>query len=467
MKFWDSFTVFQKLMVILLSSTLVLVSAMLVLARWSYEQGFFDYTNALEQTRLQRLEPKLISLYEEHGSDVYAMPKDKVANIISRFPGRPANAKGPLPPDRARILPGQRAKPPTALFDLNGDFLAGSEQLINPERQFVTVDVKYHGEVIARLSSIPSRHFNSPLETQVSKQQWERSLLFGILSIAAAALLSFFASLVILKPIRRVMSTIGSISKGDYNVRLNETSKDELGELMRDVDYLAYTLHSTQWSRKQWLANISHDMRTPLTVLTGEIQSIKDGIRSFDLERLCSIEQEVNHLRKFTEDIYELSLSDIGGLRYEFKPLDLLEIVSEAVDALRLKAEKSGLTLSLVGKPVIISGDRSRLLQLCKNILTNSVDYTQSPGLVEVSVYWNQDKAVLSISDSAPSVPKGNCRHLFDPLYREDSSRNRVKKGGGLGLAICKNIVDAHKGTIVAKPSQYDGLEIIVELPKS
>ncbi|TDO98044.1 ATP-binding protein [Marinomonas balearica] len=467
MKFWDERSVFQKLMIILLSSTLVLVGAMLILARWSYEQGFFDYTNALEQTRLQRLEPKLIALYEEYDLDIYALPNEKVADIITRFPGRPVNSKGPLPPNRARILPGQRAKPPTALFDLNGNFLAGAQQLINPNRQFVTVDVHYRGEVIARLASIPSRHFNSPLETQVSKTQWERSILVGVLSIGAAVLLSFIVSLIILKPIRRIINAIGSISKGNYNVRLKESSKDELGSLMRDVDYLAYTLHSTQWSRKQWLANISHDMRTPLTVLTGEIQAIKDGIREFDLERLRSIEQEVNHLRKFTEDIYELSLSDIGGLRYEFKPVDLYEIVSNCVDSLRLKAEKNGLTLTLVGKPVIISGDHSRLLQLCKNIICNSIDYTESPGLIEVSVYWNEEKAVLCVSDSPPSVSKGSCRHLFDPLYREDSSRSRVKKGGGLGLAICKNIVDAHKGTITAQRSQYDGLKIIAELPKT
>lgn len=495
MNFWSVLSVFQKLMVIILSSTLVLVIAMLLLARWSYEQGFFDYTNALEQTRLQRVQPDLIALYERHNSNLYQMPKDEVARVISRLPKRPKDAPRlmpphprpksfppdehmprpfpigahmPPPPPGGRMLPlDPKARPPTALFDLDGNFVAGSDLLISTTFSVLSIDVHYRGEVIAILSSIPVRHFDTTLETQVSQHQWERSLLFGALSIGAAVLLSFFVSLIIIRPIRRLMSAIGNISKGNYNVRLNATTKDELGALMRDVDYLAYTLHSTQWSRKQWLANISHDMRTPLTVLTGEIQSIKDGIRAFDLERLRSIEQEVNHLRKFTEDIYELSLSDIGGLRYEFRQVDLFDIVTEAVDAMKFRAEENGLTLTLVGKPVLISGDRSRLLQLCKNLLNNSVDYTQAPGQIKVSVDWDYDKAVLSVSDSSPGVSEGNCKHLFDPLYREDSSRNQVKKGGGLGLAICKNIVNAHKGNITARPSQYDGLDVIVELPKS
>ena len=480
---WLNLSLFKKLMAVFLGATLILVILMLGLARWSYEQGFFDYSNALEQTRLEFVAEQLAVMYAEHDGSFEAIPEGILLETIHSFP-RATRLRPPAPPPNRRLggvppppppprLPNdtaeenatQRESVKTAMFNTSRQFQLG-DRIVDVSRDpMVEVPVKYKGQDIAILRSIPVRHFSGTVATKVSNSQWLLSGVVGGISLGVAAMVSFFLALVILRPIRRIMKAISALSQGDYSIKIGSESTDELGKLTQDVDHLAHTLESAQWSRKQWLANISHDMRTPLTVLTGEIQCIKDGVRAFDLERLLSMEQEVNQLRKFTEDVYELSLSDIGGLHYEFEKLDVYEVMQEAVAAMQTRADEKSLSLTLSGQVCWIQGDRARLLQLGKNLLMNSVDYTDASGRINVLVSAQHGKALLSIADTAPSVPAERCSFLFDPLYREDSSRNEVKKGGGLGLAICQNIVNAHQGSIQAQPSSLGGLEVRVELP--
>ena len=478
---WRNLSLFKKLMAVFLGATLLLVILMLGLARWSYEQGFFDYSNALEQTRLEFVADQLAVIYADHGDSFDKVPKGVLRETIHSFPratrmrppARPPNAlrRGTPPPPRSdsaeeseETQQGNNVR--TAMFDTSRQFLLGDRIVDVSKDPMVEVPVKYKGRDIAILRSIPVRHFSGTVATQVSKSQWLHSGVAAGVSLLMAALVSFFLSLVILKPIRRIMKAISALSNGDYTIKIGSESTDELGKLTQDVDHLAHTLHAAQWSRKQWLANISHDMRTPLTVLTGEIQSIKDGVRSFDMDRLLSIEQEVNQLRKFTEDVYELSLSDIGGLNYEFEKIDLLDVMEEAVSALQNRAAEKQLAIELSGSTQWLQGDRARLLQLGKNLLMNSVDYTDAGGVIKVMLSSKRNKALLTVSDTAPTVPAEHCPFLFDPLYREDRSRNDAKKGGGLGLAICQNIVNAHHGKIHAQPSALGGLDISVELPQ-
>lgn len=460
---WQRLNLMQKLKLVLMTMMLTLTAAMLLMARWSYEQGFFDYTNALEQTRLEMLSPQLVDLYVLSGQNIRAMPKNEISAILASFPKHPEGPNLNRFPNKP--LPGVKA-PSAALFDLNGHFIAGAAILSNEQPNAVRVPLRFEGKTVAWLKSLPVRHFKDTMETQVSRTQFERSLWLGGISLIISFMVSYGLSIFLLRRTREVISAIHRMSSGDYDIHLVDDSKDEMGTLMRDVNQLAHILHSSMLSRKTWLANISHDMRTPLTVLTGEIQAIKDGVRQFDMDRLRSIEQEVDQLRKFTDDIYELSLSDIGGLRYEFARVDLFDVLSEAVDAMQWKAEEKGLTMTFAGQSAVTSADRSRILQLMKNLLNNSVNYTDAPGVIQVMLYQTKQHVVIKVSDSAPSVSLANCQYLFDPLYREDSSRNRAHTGAGLGLAICKNIADAHQGTIKAIPSDCGGLEVVVELPR-
>jgi two-component system sensor histidine kinase BaeS len=235
---------------------------------------------------------------------------------------------------------------------------------------------------------------------------------------------------------------------------------------MQHINTLAETLKTQEKSKNQWLADISHELRTPLTILAGEIELVKAGIRAFDNKQLISFDQEVSRLSLLVDDLYQLSLSDIGGLRYQFSPLSLSDIVDEQCDKLRARFQQKLLSLHVCAtQNAVINADASRIKQLLSNLLINACEYTDAPGEVHISVTTSQTTVTLCVEDSAPGVIKGNESMLFEPLFREDASRARRSSGGGLGLSICKQIAQAHKGEISAMPSMLGGVKINVTFP--
>ncbi|AEF53725.1 integral membrane sensor signal transduction histidine kinase [Marinomonas posidonica IVIA-Po-181] len=477
--FPNSFTIFHKLMTTFLILSIVLLASTLFLARWSFEKGFLDYPNALEQVRLQIISNDLILEFESAGRDWHKVSKVKVNEILKSLPrpkhrdpstpisSIPTNNNDGKSMPRVFVLPGGKRKgPSTALFDGDGGFLIGSDLLLNIEdNRIVSVPLIQNGKVIAILKSIPVHHFSETIPTEFSKRQRNLSFWVGGVGLVLAIAISWFLALFLSQPLKSIMRAIASLSNGDFSIKLERRGKDEIGQLIDNVNILSKTLESSRESRRHWLANISHDLRTPITILAGEIQSLKDGVRKFSQERLDSLEQEVFHLRKLTDDLYQLSISDIGGLRYEFLNAQLNELMEAIVSSYDNTATDYGLKLCYQGEPAIASIDFARLSQLFSNILSNSISYTDAPGNIQVRLFKDKYFAIIKIEDSYPSVLDKNYDKLFDPLFRQDTSRNMRKEGSGLGLAICKQIVEAHQGQISAMPSHLGGLKLIVKIP--
>lgn len=473
----------KKLILAFLGLTLVVLISTLGLARWSFEQGFLDYVNALEETRLRLLasdlaqvyigannswstltEPRFESLLWEHS------PRNHKKRIRARVPAPPGsmlprserrsagvpNARGARPP---------RLGPPTALYSVDGQRIVGVAFALEVTKP-IKVSVKVDGETVGELRSAPRRHFDSPQETAFSRQQWITSGLIGLASLVLAALVSLLLTRALLAPIHRAIAAISRLSNGDYSTRLNERRTDELGQLMGDLDHLTHKLAENRASRQRWLADISHELRTPVTVLTGEIETMKDGIRPLDMDQVLSLDQEVTRLRRLIDDLYQLSVSDIGGLRYTFAPVELHQSVVAAVEAVHMRASESQIEVKVVGEiDGMISADSRRLDQLFVNLLENSLSYTDSPGRIEISLSETQDRVVVMIEDTPPGVAQDEYEKMFEPLYRQEASRSRRTAGAGLGLAICRNIVEAHQGTISAAPSKLGGVCIQLVFP--
>ena len=171
-------------------------------------------------------------------------------------------------------------------------------------------------------------------------------------------------------------------------------------------------------------------------------------------------------MKLLVDDLYELSLSDVGGLRYHFQRVNVSESLQSTLNSMATSLQEKGLTLQSQFQPeVYLSADVLRLEQLFINLLMNSMAYTDSPGVIDVRLSQQAKTVILTINDTKPSASIEECEHLFEPLYRQDSARTRRGSGAGLGLTICKNIVEAHDGTIKAIPSPLGGLCIEVQLP--
>lgn len=229
---------------------------------------------------------------------------------------------------------------------------------------------------------------------------------------------------------------------------------------------MARTLSRNEQLRRQWIVDISHELRTPIAVIGGEVEAILDGIRQPTPERMAALHNEITALGKLVDDLHLLSLADQASLELTLAPVDLAALAREQFSHFEPRMAGQGLTLTLdAPETLILQADAHRLHQLLSNLLENSLRYTDSPGQVRILLQGDSGQITLEIQDSAPDVPDTELPRIFDRLYRVDLSRSRALGGSGLGLAICREIVLAHGGDIQAEKSPLGGLSIKIHLP--
>jgi two-component system sensor histidine kinase BaeS len=257
------------------------------------------------------------------------------------------------------------------------------------------------------------------------------------------------------------------IAQGKLDTRAPVLGRDELAELAEHINEMAQSLENNEQQRRKVLADMSHELRTPLTVVRGEIEALLDGIRKADGRALESLHAEVLRLNKLVDDLYQLALADAGDLHYARNRIDLSELVDDVAERFKTRAAKCGLqlTIKLPEHAMQVMADSGRLTQVVTNLLENSVRYTDEGGNIVIALRKDGEHAELSVEDSAPGVPDGAHMRLFERLYRVDKARSRDRGGSGLGLSICKSLIEAHQGRILAMPSSLGGLKILVRLP--
>lgn len=459
-----------KFLCLLLGFTCFSLLLSLALARWSFEQGFNEFIINQERERLAMLSSLVVEEYKANGNS-WENVNLATARYFSNPPERrlrPPPHRAP-PPSTAYSAPSSidrsEGGPPTALLDENQELISGKLPSANSGRE-VRIPLTLNTEHIGWLVSFPPATPSSETARAFSRQQSHAIIIIGLVSFGVAIILALGITPRILRPFKAIHHAVKDLTARHYKSQLPNDRSDEFGELMRHINTLAETLETQEKSKNQWLADISHELRTPLTILAGEIELVKAGIREFDNKQLTSFDQEVSRLSLLVDDLYQLSLSDIGGLRYQYSPLNLSHIVDEQCDKLRPRFEQKLLSLRVsTTENAIINADASRIKQLLSNLLINACEYTDGPGMVHITLTTSQTTVTLCVQDSAPGVIKGNESMLFEPLFREDASRARRSSGGGLGLSICKQIAQAHRGEINAMPSTLGGVKINVTFP--
>ncbi len=197
---------------------------------------------------------------------------------------------------------------------------------------------------------------------------------------------------------------------------------------------------------------------------------MQDGVRPLNPESVASLQTDVARLNRLVEDLYQLSMTDLGALSYHKRLVDPVSLLRDDVETLAGEFERHDLQIAVrdeLAAPATLHADPDRLSQLFRNLMQNSLRYTDAGGRLEITVSRSADQVVFDFCDSAPGVPVDALTQLFERFYRVEASRNRAHGGAGLGLAICRNIVEAHDGRIEARPSPLGGVCIHIELPVS
>jgi len=246
--------------------------------------------------------------------------------------------------------------------------------------------------------------------------------------------------------------------------------RDELGQLVDDFNAMAATLEQAETARRSFLADVSHELRTPLAILRGELEALQDGVRSLTPEALKSLQAEVGALAALVDDLHELADADVGRAQYERRDVDIAGLLRATLYAFRERFAARALDVDTSGVPaerVVVVGDARRLTQLFNNLFENTLRYTDEGGRIEVGLQTPNDDVELDVRDSAPGVAEHLLPRLFERLFRVEASRNRALGGRGLGLALCRSIVEMHGGDIRASASALGGLRIVVRLPRA
>ncbi|MFQ5483113.1 MAG: sensor histidine kinase, partial [Nitrospinaceae bacterium] len=274
-----------------------------------------------------------------------------------------------------------------------------------------------------------------------------------------------------LGPVAKITETARHIThEPDLHRRIPKPDvQDEIGKLVDTFNEMMDRLELSFQQVRQFSSDASHELRTPLTVLKGQTELVLGKERNLAEYRevLASNLEEINYMSKILEDLFTLAKSDEGRLKMEFAPVDLRPVVADVTRQLKLLAEEKALkVVPAYLDSVFVNGDSHRLRQMVWTLLNNAVKYTPRHGQIKITLSGQGDQAVFTVEDSGIGIPEKELPLIFNRFYRVDKARSRDEGGSGLGLSICKHIVESHKGRIEVESQMGVGTKFKVFLPK-
>ncbi len=291
------------------------------------------------------------------------------------------------------------------------------------------------------------------------------AIIAGLLALALGILLSRALT----RPLRQLTLATQEMAAGQFGKQVDTPSQDEIGKLATAFNRMSKDLAQASGLRRQMTADIAHDLRTPLTILRGYTEGLRDGSIKGEEELYELLHLEVVHLQHMVEDLRTLSLADAGELTLSCRVIDPKALLERAGLAHVVSARQKNISMEVVAPDTLpsVSVDVERMTQVLDNLVANALRFTTEGEIVLSGT--NQDGTVtLHVADSGTGIPPEELDHIFDRFYKVDRSRHRDGQAqSGLGLAIAKAIVEAHDGTISAESTPGEGTRFTIQLPKS
>ena len=290
------------------------------------------------------------------------------------------------------------------------------------------------------------------------------------LGLGGAAVLALLLGLILsrslTKPIRELTQATQKLAKGALGQQVSNHSNDELGVLTQSFNQMSHDLAQAVESRQQMTADVAHDLRTPLTVLRGYTEPLRDGTLEGSPELYGIMHEEVVHLQHLIDDLRTLSLADAGELPLNRRTVDPRALLERTALAYMTLAEESGVQLVVEASDDLpaIRVDVERMTQVLHNLVSNALRFTPNGGRIVLGAEENGRLSTLTVTDTGSGIPAEDLPHIFDRFYRADKARSRGGGASGLGLAIVRSIVEAHGGDIFVQSQQHQGTSFTIEL---
>jgi signal transduction histidine kinase len=447
-----------KLTLAFLAISLISVALVAVFARWITVQEFDRFV--LDQAQNDFID-FVTAYYEANGS------WQGMAQQLPQQPP-PASAAGPAPLPHTGMLP---APPQFALVNSGGrvvvplgQYRIGQQVPQNQlERGYpLVINGQTVGTVLPR-EALPDRE---PEEERYLARTNQALLGAALGAAGVALLLGVWLARRLTGPLRELIRATRAMAQGQLGHQVRVRSQDELGELTRSFNQMSADLAQANAARQQMTADIAHDLRTPLSVIKGYTEALRDGVLPPNPETFEAMHQETEQLSLLIQDLRTLSLADAGELYLNRRPVPPQELLQRVAAAHRPQAHQMELALQVSVPPDLpaMVVDPERMVQVLGNLVSNALRYTPAGGRITLSAAQRGSGVELVVEDSGSGIAPEALPHIFDRFYRGDAAREAHEGESGLGLAIAKSLVELHGGTISVESTLGQGTRFTIDL---
>ncbi len=298
----------------------------------------------------------------------------------------------------------------------------------------------------------------------------ERALIAAtVIALAVALGLSWWMGNFASKPMERLSRAARSVARGQREVQVPVDGTCEVRELAEDFNRMTHALSASERRQHQLVADVAHELRTPLSVLAGYLEALQDGVEVSGQDAFTLVRSQTRHLVRLVNDLEILALADADELALHLRPVELSDWLAERLPTYRAAAQQHGLDFraTVAAELPSLACDPDRLAQALGNLIDNAVKYTPGGGSVDVAIERSGDRVRFQVHDTGIGIDPKHFPHLFDRLYRTDPARARDTGGAGLGLAIAKKFVDLHGGHLGVNSSPGQGSTFWFDIPLS
>ena len=289
----------------------------------------------------------------------------------------------------------------------------------------------------------------------------------GVL-IIFSVMLGILFSVLLSRPLKDLIQAFEQAADNRFSVRLQNRTNNELGILINSFNCMMQKLEENEKARRQLTADISHDLRTPLALITARLEMLKEGVYRPDSEQFDFLIQETDRLSAFIDSWRQISRLEAGSLESRINTkIEINEFLRNLFESFAPMGAADRLSFEFYPspQPLFVWGDQESLTRAFGNLIMNAVKFSRSRGLIRLSIRREGNEAVSELYDNGIGIPREKLKYIFDRFYKADDSRNRNREGSGLGLAICKTVVFAHGGTVAVDSKEGEYTVFTIRLP--
>lgn len=444
-------------------STFAIILVTLILSLLSvnfvFKQQFTNYVTKSTETALSKLPDRLSSIYNQHGNW-------DTLSLYELSHNLPVKAQVTLTDPQGNYI----TTLTNPMDEMMKDSMMGmgmSYSVSNWETKTLTVNGPQGVIATAEVRYPSNAQILNPDDLSFVTAVFRSLLLAGLIALVMGILLSLWTSNKLAKPLKHLTQAVKEVGQGHLDKRVIISSQDEVGELAQAFNSMADSLRSQETLRRQFTADIAHELRTPLTSLRSYIEAFQDGVLQPNEENLGALSDEIDRLVSLSSDLKDLNIAEMGMLRPKLQPVDVTSVLEKVIHNLTPLILEKNIELSthIPEMPVSVLADEHLLTRLFYNLIHNAYKYTVEEGKITIELAVQANGVDISISDTGIGIPEDDLPFIFERFYRAEKSRARETGGTGIGLALVKQIILLHKGTINVQSVVGKGSTFVVSLP--